>query len=216
MAKSTLSWVLSVIASRLQQLYLNDLQRLWFKGFGFKVSGLFFLWEEKWTGLFKLNAFQRYSHRSFHLPFSLFPIFLKITAVTQVQSLFDHFSSSDNAGLWTARHVVWKSYLLQWAAEEMEHSNWQSFPQISNPLQNYLQQVSRGLINCYLLRTSNHERNGCCICRRDTCSKTDVWIHSKTEPEERLLSSDYQKRRTTISSSFFNKTAKEEARWKYT
>lgn len=41
MAKSTLSGVLSVIASRLQQLYLNDLQRLWFKGFGFKVSGLF-------------------------------------------------------------------------------------------------------------------------------------------------------------------------------
>lgn len=127
-----------VFASRFQQLYLNVLQRLRFKDFGFKGFAILFLWQEKWTGLFKLNAFPRYFHRSFHLSFSLFPIFMKITAVRQVQSLFDHFSGSDNAALWTARHVVWKCYLLQQAEGEMEQSDWQSYPQISHQLQKLL------------------------------------------------------------------------------
>lgn len=150
MAKATLFWVPSLIAWRLQHLYLNALQRLWFKGSGFKGIALFFLWQEKWTGLFKINAFQRYFHRSFHLLLSLFLIFLKITAVTQVQSLFDHFSGSDVAALWTARHVVWKSDLLPRAVEEMGQNDWQSFPHISHPSQILLQQVSGCLINCYL------------------------------------------------------------------
>lgn len=72
----------------------------------------------------------------------------------------------------------------------MEQSDWQSFPQISHQLQKLLPSGEYQIDKLLPFGDIYHENNGCCICSRDTCSKTDVWVRSNIESEERLLCFD--------------------------
>lgn len=72
MANSTLFWVSSTTASKLQQLYLDALKRLWFKGSGFKGIALFFFffhWQEKMDRFIWVKCFSKIFSQQLSSPF---------------------------------------------------------------------------------------------------------------------------------------------------
>lgn len=133
----------------------NNSTWMLFRDCGSKVLSLkallfFSIGKKKWTGLSKLNAFQRYFHRSFHLLLSLYLIFPKITAETQEQSF------------WSFQCLWWYSFvnskascLKKPSSTRSSRGNWVeqvaiSFPHVSHLSQILVQQETTALTNCYL------------------------------------------------------------------
>lgn len=115
MAKSTLFWVSST-ASKLQQLYLNALQRLWFKGSGFKEIALFFHWQEKMDRFIWVKCFSKIFSQELSSPFvfvSNFPennfsdtraVFLIISGLVMMQLCEQQGKLSEKAIFYQKQH----------------------------------------------------------------------------------------------------------------